>query len=341
MMDSQKGSLCELSEKIIRPRLCVTCGACVGYCPYLEYKDGRVLVLDQCQVLNGTCNLICPQLNLLKLGVEEQEANPNETFLIARSTNQEILFNAQYGGVVSTIISYLLEERIIDSAVLTNRGGEGSSRGTLVKSKEQALSCAGSRYTASGTLSALNIALKNKEKKIGVVGLPCQMKAVSLMEKHGRLEGAEIVKIGLFCTWALDYREFESLMKEVSFKPNKFDIPPPPANVFVVQGKEERLEIPLEKLRPAIQTGCAICPDMTAQHGDISVGAAEGIEGYNTVIIRTKKGQDILDECSKKALLELKPLPQENLLHLKEASNNKRQRAILRLKERNSNEGTQ
>jgi len=339
MMDTKESSQSELIGKVIRPGLCVACGACVGYCPYLEYKDGRIVVLDQCQVQKGTCNLICPQLNLLNLGIEEAEADTNERYLMARSTDQEILACVQYGGVVSSIVSHLLEAGVIDSAILTNRGGEGSSRGTLVRSKKEVLSCAGSRYTASGTLSALNLALKNGEKKIGIVGVPCQMKAVSLMETHGRLEGATVLKIGLFCTWALDYRAFEVLMAEVSFKPHKFDIPPPPANVFVVQGNEERLQIPLERLRPAIQKGCSICPDMTSRYADISVGAAEGIEGYNTVIVWTDKGKEILDECGKKGLLELRPLPQENLSHLMEASHNKKKRAIVRLKERATHEG--
>jgi coenzyme F420-reducing hydrogenase beta subunit len=38
---------------------------------------------------------------------------------------------------------------------------------------------------------------------------------------------------------------------------------------------------------------------MTAEFSDLSVGAVEGIPGWNTVIVRTAKGQELLEGARK------------------------------------------
>jgi coenzyme F420 hydrogenase subunit beta len=252
---------------------------------------------------------------------------------MARATSREVLEKAQYGGVVTTLLCFLLEKGAVSSAVVTTREGLG----TLARSKGEVISCGGSRYTASGTLWALNLALKQKERALAVVGLPCQIKAVRLMERAGVLQGVEVFKIGLFCTWAMALRGYRKILREegVILSPIKCDIPPPPANVFVIHAIDKTIELPLEKMRKAIQKGCLICPDMTATYADISVGAAEGIEGFNTVITRTEIGGRILEMCIGEGLLKWEELPYQNLSHLKEASRIKMDRANSRLKEGN------
>ena len=98
--------------------------------------------------------------------------------------------------------------------------------------------------SASGALSPMNLALKQAEEKIGFVGLPCQMQALARMEgispnEKDRLNRVKL-KIGLFCTWALDSRGLAGFMKEkgIPISIKKYDIPPPPAQVFRVLTQE-------------------------------------------------------------------------------------------------------
>ncbi|MDZ7700023.1 MAG: Coenzyme F420 hydrogenase/dehydrogenase, beta subunit C-terminal domain [Deltaproteobacteria bacterium] len=131
--------------------------------------------------------------------------------------------------------------------------------------------CTGSRYTASGTLSALNRALKDGHRQVGVVGLPCQMTASARMAETWTDEKADndpvAVKIGLFCTWALDYRKLTAFLEKEGVKGPflKFDIPPPPAEVFQVQTDAGWREFSLSDIRPYVQKGCGLCEDMTAE----------------------------------------------------------------------------
>ena len=73
---------------------------------------------------------------------------------------------------------------------------------------------------------------------------------------------------------------------------------------------------------------CAYCLDMTAEFADISVGSVEGIEGWNTVIVRTEAGARLIEMAKAKWKLETADLPPQNLAHLKEAALLKKKRAL-------------
>ena len=59
---------------------------------------------------------------------------------------------------------------------------------------------------------------------------------------------------------------------------------------------------------------------MTAEFADVSVGAAEGIEGWNTLIVRSERGQELVEAARKAGVIETDALPDESLNHLKGAS---------------------
>jgi coenzyme F420-reducing hydrogenase beta subunit len=72
---------------------------------------------------------------------------------------------------------------------------------------------------------------------------------------------------------------------------------------------------------------------MTAEFADISVGAAEGVAGWNTLIIRSDAGRELVEAAQAKGVIETKPLPEQNLAHLKEASLNKKKRGLKKVVE--------
>ena len=101
-------------------------------------------------------------------------------------------------------------------------------------------------------------------------------------------------------------------------------------------GKEVK-SFSLDEIRNYRMTACAYCIDMTAEFTDVSVGSVEGTEGWNTVIVRTQRGEDIVSIAKKKGLIETKPLPAANLAHLKEASLNKKVRALKEIVKKTGN----
>ena len=334
----------ELETKVIKEKLCTLCGACIGMCPYLVAYRGRIVFRDDCNLPQGRCHSFCPRVSVNLDDVHRvifgksypwnSLGNVREV-CIARSTNTVMRSKGQYGGVVTTLISFALKEGLIDSAVLTRSGDDGFPEGTLATTEEEILGCAGSSYAASPTVGAFNRgAQANCIEKVGVVGTPCQVLALSKM-RAATLDVQNNAKrlgltIGLFCTWALPHEEFVRCVEErVSLSDIvKVDIPPPPANVFEIYTASRRISVPLEEIRRMIRPACTYCIDMTAEFADISVGAAEGINGWNTVILRSEKGAELFGKAVGHKVLEVDTLPTQSFEHLKEASLLKKKRGL-------------
>jgi coenzyme F420 hydrogenase subunit beta len=272
-------------------------------------------------------------------GYEDIEAGPVRRVVMARALGPEFTKRAQNGGVVSALIAFGLDEGVIHAAVLTERDAELLPQGRIAKTKEDVLSCAGSSYVTGYTLEALNRGPWQSQERIGVVGLPCQVLALARMkasplEKRTPVDRVDLV-VGLFCTWALDYRPFAAFLKErFGDKPiQKLDITPPPERLLNVTAGDELHQIPLDDIRAFIRPSCQVCLDMTSELSDLSVGTVEGEEGWNTVIVRTEKGDDLLRLAEAKGVLETRAYPEDKWAHLKWASVLKKQRGLNALKD--------
>jgi coenzyme F420 hydrogenase subunit beta len=253
---------------------------------------------------------------------------------MAKSLDKSILSKGQYGGITSTLVALALKKKMIDGAVLTKREKELLSTGTLARNKRQVLACAGSNYVASPTLEAFNKNAQDSYKKMAAVGIPCQVLALGKMrinplENKNNVEKLGLI-IGLFCTWALSYKEFFNFLKKdiPVEKIGKMDIPPPPANVFQVELPQGVKSISLDHLRKYVRPTCMVCLDMTAEFSDLSIGAVEGISGWNTIIVRRPKGQELMEEARRARAIEVADMPRANLKHLKEAALLKKKRAL-------------
>jgi coenzyme F420 hydrogenase subunit beta len=230
-------------------------------------------------------------------------------------------------------MAFALDQGIIDGAVLTDRE-DLVPVPRLVTHKGEVVTCASSKYTAAPTLAALNRAVREGYKKVGVVGTPCQVTAMAQMRANPMgqddfLDPVALV-VGLFCTWALDTRGLKQLLsKRLDIrKIQKMDIPPPPADILLIETEDGTIEIPLSDIRPLIPHGCTVCPDMTAEWADISVGILEGETRWNTLIVRTERGTDFVDRARKEGWVSTEAIPRENLKHLQFAAGNKKKRSL-------------
>ena len=338
-----------LEEKVISQNLCAACGACLSLCPYLRSWKGRVVKLDSCNLEEGRCFAYCPRTEVDLDGIyqkifgksyEEIEMGPVRKILMARARNPQFTKKAQTGGVISALFDFALRDGMIQGGVLTPRDGELLPQGKIIRNRGKILSCAGSSYVSGPTLEALNKGPWEGKERIGIVGLPCQVLALARMkasklDKKTPIDRVDLV-IGLFCTWALEYRPFMAFLKEqVSGLPiKKLNITPPPERILEATAGNKLVRIPVDEIRPFIRPSCRICLDMTAELSDISVGTVEGKEGWNTVIVRTATGENLLRRAKKAGIIETKSLPKDNLKHLTEASLLKKRRALDALKER-------
>jgi coenzyme F420 hydrogenase subunit beta len=326
--------------------LCVDCGACVDLCPYFRNHKGKTAMLFPCDMPRGRCHAHCPKAEVdldalsLKMWQKPYAGSPLGRFrraIAAKAGKKMPRGPFQTGGVVSAIMAFSLTAGRIDAAVLTDRKGIVPTA-NLVTCPDDVYAFATSKYTTAPTIAALNRGLDQGFSRLGVVGTPCQITAVSQLRSNP-LQSPDFsdsvgLTVGLFCNWALDTRKLIGLLSDrVNVgKILKMDIPPPPANIFKIETEDGRIEIPLDDIRSMIPEGCSICPDMTSEWADVSVGNLEGEPHWNTIIVRTEKGETLIENAVTEGWLLTKEMPQENLEHLIFAAGNKKKRALIKAK---------
>jgi len=334
----------ELETKVIKEGLCSLCGACVGMCPYLMVYKGRIVLRDNCTISQGRCTTFCPRISVDLENLSKTIFNAPYTWdeigtvqqvFMARSSDTTVRATAQDAGLVTALTVFGLEQGFIDSAVLTRFEDKSLPKGVVASSRHEVLECAGSSYIAAPTIEAFNRATQDDGRKnIGVIGTPCQVLALARIrsappEMSKNMDKLKLI-VGLFCTWALSYVDFAQFLgREVPDHIVKYDVPPHPASVLLAYTKTERIDIPLEKVLPFVKSACQMCPDLTAEFSDISVGSGRReVLDWNTVIVRTERAMRLINAAIEKGVIETRDIPEENLSRLKAASVNKKKRAL-------------
>lgn len=339
-----------LDSAVIKAGLCIGCGACIGLCPYFQSYRGKTAMLFPCEKEQGRCFAYCPKVEvdperlssfLFNRGYDGSPLGHWRSIHISRAGAKVKRQSFQAGGTVSALVYFALRSRRIRAAVLTGQAQNNSLLPvpSLVTRPADVFRRSLSKYAAASTLAVLNRAVDEGYDRLGVVATPCQATAIAQMRINPMdapsFKDPTALVIGLFCTWALDFRKIEAFLAERVSLPDvvKIDIPPPPASILEVCLKEGRLEFPLDEIRPLVPETCGYCPDMTSEFADVSVGVLEGRPDMNTLIVRTERGEEIVREARRLGYLELEEMPQENLEHLVWAAGNKKKRGVLRCRE--------
>jgi coenzyme F420 hydrogenase subunit beta len=332
----------ELLEDVHRRELCIGCGACVDICPYFKNYKGKTAQLFPCTLEQGRCYAYCPKaevdLDALSQEIRDvpYDGSPLGDFrevLAARAGDRVKKGGFQAGGTVTALMTFALQSGLIDAAALTGRK-DLTPIPRIVTDWQDAARCASSKFMAAPTLSSVNLAVRQGYQSIGVVGTPCQMVAVAQMMSNPLGEEAHKVPVsltvGLFCNWSLDTRLLIDLLSQKLDITGivGMDIPPPPANTMILNTADGSVEISLSEIKQLIPHTCFICPDMTSELADISVGMFEGRPGWNTVILRSAKGAELFEEACRQGFIESDDFPAENLKHLSRAAADKKDRSL-------------
>ena len=133
------------------------------------------------------------------------------------------------------------------------------------------------------------------ERKIAIVGTPCEIMAASKIQHY--TDSPIDVKLGLFCMENFSYKYFGNLLKEYDLTMNdieKFRIEK--GFVFLFLKTKETVKIPLSVAKRIIRKNCNICVELTSETSDISIGSIGSDDGWSTIIIRTEKGEEIVNK---------------------------------------------
>ena len=145
------------------------------------------------------------------------------------------------------------------------------------------------------------------EHKIAMVGTPCEIMAASKLQYY--TDSPIDVKLGLFCMENFSYKYFENLLREYDLKMDdieKFQIDK--GFISLLLKTKETVKIPLSIAKRIIRKNCNICVELTSETSDISIGSIGSDDNWSTLIIRTKKGEEIVNGAIKQKFIETKEL---------------------------------
>ena len=315
-----------LLAKVVLAEKCAGCAACVSVCPVscLEYVEGKPKLVKKCANC-GICVIVCPQYEYTQPSLEEsifgRQRKPEEEFgiyrriVIAQAIDEKVLQSCQDGGVVTALLTYALEKEIIDGAAVSGLSQDKPFYPVprLVTTPEEALECAGTRYTYSPNLFALQEGINQNKKRLAFVGTPCQIHALRkiedlLLEYFNPLHLA----IGLLCTESFTYEGLMEKHIQGELGVNLSDVEKIniKAKILVTTKSGEVKVIPLKEAKQYTRKSCTICTDFSAELADISVGGL-GLSGWTFTILRTKKGEELFDNAVRKGFLKTRSVEEE------------------------------
>lgn len=353
MSEIEEKSFSDLMKEVVDPGLCTVCGTCVAVCPYnvliLREESFKRLELHELEVTHdiyksieelcqrcGYCYYNCPEItfNLEKAEEDEFGSVAKDAlghFLqayMAQSTDDEILRNAQRGGVATALLKYLLEKGLVDAAVgvTTTKHPAWKPKPMVITNPENLWKIQKTKYTPAATVIGVNSAVYEwGRSKIAVVATPCQVRGLWTMETspkgHRKIFDSIRLIIGLSCYGTYLYNDFfiNFLAEKHGIIPSSIDkIDLDTENLRVYVDSELKLDVHRCQLSRYLRKSCRNCYDFTNRLADISLGGVGSPEKWTTVLVRTKRGQKIFENAQKEGYIKAKPLLNEGLKKIKE-----------------------
>ena len=324
---------------------CCSCGACYSICPQsaisIEVTNiGRkyAKINDNC-IECGLCSKVCPVFN----------ATAREQFsdlfvgdilncYIGKSLDRIIFDNAQSGGLCTTVLKYLFDNKMIDAAVVTcmEEGHVPLVHSKIVTTVNELYESQKSCYTMVDVLSSLKDS--SSYKSIAVVGLPCQIHAVNELCKTSTKFKNIKYKLGLVCDRTLCSTIQEVMLKLAGIKEEKvkiqwrrkkgsynsmeFSYRSAPITItsndkiIAALTRENRLGLK-EYFTPPC---CYKCTDKLGIYADVVFGDPWGVSGADfkngesLFITRTKNGEEIISGCLKQNCITLRNADRNEVL---------------------------
>ena len=340
-----------LKKHVLDEGLCTGCGACVNLCPYQVIYHDRTVHLHNCDLEDGQCYAFCPRtatdLDALRALLFEQadltpEIGAVKCYYFSQAIDPGVRSIAQHGATITALLELALAEHLIDSAIVSSRDQESAwADGSIVNNKIGTRKNAGSKFTVSPTVAAFNQLVTKDAGNVGVVATPCQVLALAKMKLNktndfeNKINQLKLV-IGLYCGWTLSAEKYTKLLLEKNIVPESItgiDIPPG-RNILEIYTDDGAKSLALDDVQGFIREACHYCMDSTAEFADISVGSArfagdwEKVRKWNQLIVRTKKGKELVDLAVNKGILKVQEAPAESLNELKAAAAGKKKNAL-------------
>jgi coenzyme F420 hydrogenase subunit beta len=321
-----------LYEEIVATEICCGCSACIVACPHkvLELRDFDPMQIDNrspfdncihgeegCSLCAMACLRLEPALQTIEssvFGRRRKESEPEGAYrhkTLARATDERVLARGQDGGAVTALLKFGFDQEKLDGAVVAAPSEDVPwlDEPKLIRSSEELLRTAGSRYTYCATPLGLKQAAAAKCKDVALVGVSCESTAVRELAAEGIKRWVRSLRlvIGLMCCETFDYGAFmvSKIEQDLGLALDAVTKVNVKGRVIVTMEDGRDVEIPLKEARPYANEWCHHCPDFAAEHADLSCGGL-GMEGWTMILVRSERGERFFQGAIDAGVLELR-----------------------------------
>jgi coenzyme F420 hydrogenase subunit beta len=309
----------ELDEAVIDDGRCIQCGTCVASCPSDSIGIGDDGLPELVKMCTG-CSLcwdFCPRGGLryerqwkITGGGDNVKGAGDPVTEFSAKVGEAWQRNAQDGGVVTAVLSTLIEEGEIDGALVATESDDEpwKAESFLATSHEELVANAGSFYNQTMALGNLDLGrwahkldVPLEEASLALVGTPCEIEGIRALqdfewEYGSQEEGVRAIDytVALMCTKNFNYYNLigEQLEEKRGVAPEdigKMDVLDGRMMVFDHDG-EMIVDEDVENFHDAALKGCNECADFTGYCADLTVGSVGSSDEYSSVIVRTERG---------------------------------------------------
>ncbi len=210
--------------------------------------------------------------------------------------------DAQWTGITTRIAERLLETQAVDAVLTMAPDPEDRWRPVpvLVTSVAGMAACRGMRMGYAPLLALLEPARERGFKRLAVIGIPCQVHALRVLERELGLE--RLYVIGTPCSDNTTTARFHEFLALLAPDPDSITYLEFRADYYVelrfADGRRREipfLKLPISQL-PAdfFPLTCRTCVDYTNALADITVGYMGG-QGEQWLLVRNERGAELLD----------------------------------------------
>jgi coenzyme F420 hydrogenase subunit beta len=309
---------------------CILCGLCARVCEEkvgvsaINFANRGVerevtapyhSISDDC-VGCGACAIVCPtnskkvRINTYPM-LEEDIKEAEKKFL--KGTRDDLLgihtdifgakstIDGQDGGMATALLLYGFENGLFDAAIVVKRTIGYKAEAIIAETADEILNAKGTKYSRVKMMSKVGDLVEKGKRKIAIVGTPCEVRTARKIHQQlvSKYPDLEITIVGLFCFEAFDYHKLKEETKRLlGVDLDKADKTQIHKGKFIVQIDGKEYSAKVKEFHDAIQGGCAFCNDFTGRLSDVSVGSVGSDEGYSTVIVRSDKGKQLVQNVN-------------------------------------------
>ena len=296
----------KLREQVWDLGRCSGCGGCVGVCPadslYFDVGEMHPRFVGYCKqetddVSCNACNEVCPRLT-------ETKALVGSVLQAVAAKRAVPISQQQSGGAVTYVLAQALDAGQLDGVITMSVDRWSQTPiAVLATSSGQLIESAGSRYNWNAPLlSVLKEANRWRLSRIAIVGTPCIVSAARLIAESAHdlvVPYGKMIRliVGLFCTESFDHVAFIRTLADKGISTGDITGMDVKGALVVTLREGDQQKLPLAEFEDAIRPGCHVCDDFSAGDADISAGSVGTPGGWTTLLIRTKAGEQFVQDA--------------------------------------------